>query len=84
MPTPITLPARRSLPSAIYGDDEPRVDRISTSGYWRVEKELAPAGSRLLADLVTGARADADNPCSLRRLDGDLVKVGTNKFGGWG
>ncbi len=23
MPTPITLPARRSLPSAIYGDDEP-------------------------------------------------------------
>jgi len=52
-------------------------------GHW-AGVMLAPAGSRLLADLVTGARADADNPCSLRRLDGDLVKVGTNKFGGWG
>ena len=52
-------------------------------GHW-AGVMLAPAGSRLLADLVTGARGDADNPCSLRRLDGDLVKVGTNKFGGWG
>ena len=32
MPTPITLPARRSLPSAIYGDDEPVLAGVTVSG----------------------------------------------------
>ncbi len=37
--------------------DEPHADRIDTSGYWRVEHELAPEGSELVSYLLVGETA---------------------------
>ena len=38
----------------VQGYDEPRADRTETSGYWRVEEELAPPGSKDLALPLAG------------------------------
>lgn len=71
-------------------DDEPIIGSVPghdglfvNYGHW-AGVMLSPAAGRLLADVVTGEVSDVDNPCSLRRFEGERERSSTNKFGGWG
>ncbi|MEM7092750.1 MAG: FAD-dependent oxidoreductase [Actinomycetota bacterium] len=52
-------------------------------GHW-AGVMLSPASGRLCADLVTGDRSEAENPCGFGRFDRAVTRSSTNKFGGWG